>query len=189
MTFRSADPAWRLDAEGWITGIQRLASPNFDERPPGTTVDLLVLHAISLPPGVFGGDAIIDFFCNRLDPAAHPFFASIADRRVSAHFLVRREGSVIQFVSCHRRAWHAGRSCWRGRDRCNDFSLGIEIEGDERVPFDPRQYEALSQLLRALRASFPVREIVAHADIAPARKTDPGPQFDWQWACGATATA
>ncbi len=184
-----AERAWRITAEGWVSGIRRLPSPNCDARPDGAVIDLVVLHAISLPPGDFGGEAIIAFFTNRLDPADHPYFAKIADWRVSAHFLVRRDGEVIQFVSCRQRAWHAGVSCWRGRQRCNDFSLGIEIEGDDSTPFDARQYAALRALLRVLMSAYPLREIVGHADVAPGRKTDPGPHFDWRYVRGVTATS
>ncbi len=168
-----------LDAAGWLTGAQRIVSPNCDERPPGATIDLIVIHAISLPPGEFGGGAVIDLFTNRLDPAAHPYFASLAGTRVSAHFFVRRDGKLFQFVSCHARAWHAGVSCWRGRERCNDFSLGIELEGDDFTPFSDAQYATLGILLERLRHFFPLTEIAGHADIAPGRKMDPGPFFDW----------
>lgn len=173
------EPFASLDADGWLAGAVHIPSPNQDERPPGATIDLIVIHAISLPPGVFGGDAVIDLFTNRLDPAAHPYFASLAGTRVSAHFFVRRDGKLFQFVSCHARAWHAGVSCWRGRERCNDFSLGIELEGDDFTPFSDAQYATLGTLLERLRHFFPLAEIAGHADIAPGRKTDPGPYFDW----------
>jgi AmpD protein len=168
-----------LRADGWVVGVDRRPSPNFDHRPDGAAVTLVVVHAISLPPGVFGGDYIVDFFQNRLDPRAHPYFAGIAAMRVSAHFLIRRDGTLLQFVSCHERAWHAGESCWRGVERCNDFSLGIELEGCDDQPFDARQYGALRRLIRLLRRSFPVDAVVGHSAIAPGRKTDPGPCFDW----------
>lgn len=168
-----------LSAEGWLAAAERIESPNHDERPPDTTIDLIVLHAISLPPGQFGGSAVEAFFTNQLDAVGHPYFATIAARRVSAHFLVRRDGSVVQFVSCLRRAWHAGISCWRGRERCNDFSLGIEIEGDDFSDFTAAQYLALEGLLARLRVEYPIEAIVGHADIAPGRKTDPGPHFNW----------
>lgn len=173
------EPFGPLDQDGWLAGAKRISSPNQDARPPGETIDLLVIHAISLPPGEFGGNAVIDLFTNRLDPAAHPDFAALADTRVSAHFLVRRDGALIQFVSCHARAWHAGVSCWKGRERCNDFSLGIEVEGDDFTPFEDAQYATLGVLIERLRQSFPLAEIVGHADLAPGRKTDPGPFFDW----------
>jgi len=154
-------------------------SPNWDERPPGTEVTLAVLHSISLPPGEYGGDAIERLFTNRLDPAAHPYFREVAALRVSAHFLIRRDGETLQFVPVERRAWHAGVSCWRGRTRCNDFSVGIELEGHEEAPFEEAQYAALAALLARLRERLPLRDIAAHSDIAPGRKTDPGAAFDW----------
>ena len=140
---------------------------------------LVVLHAISLPPGEFGGDAIARLFTNRLDPAEHPSFPGLVSLRVSAHFLVRRDGELVQFVPVHRRAWHAGVSRWRGRGRCNDFSVGIELEGTDDRGFSEAQYAGLPYLVRALRAALPLREIAAHSDIAPGRKTDPGVRFDW----------
>jgi N-acetyl-anhydromuramoyl-L-alanine amidase len=157
-----------------------LWSPNQDERPAGTEVSLVVLHSISLPPGEFGGDAIERLFTNRLDSAAHPYFAQIHALRVSAHFLIRRDGELVQFVPVERRAWHAGASSWRGRGRCNDFSLGIELEGSDSAPFEATQYDALSALLRELGGRYPLQAIAAHSEIAPGRKTDPGPGFDWQ---------
>jgi AmpD protein len=165
--------------DGLVKGVRYLPSPNHDERPPGTQIELLVIHNISLPPGEFGGSAIIELFTNRLDPAAHPYYATIADRRVSAHFLIRRDGETIQFVPCGNRAWHAGASEWRGRGRCNDFSIGIELEGSDEMPFEDAQYEALAELILALRARYPVADLAGHSDIAPGRKTDPGPHFDW----------
>lgn len=176
---RSSDPAWPIGEDGWLTGIRQTTSPNFDCRPPDEVVSLLVIHAISLPPGEFGGNAVMEFFTNRLNAAAHPYFRGIADRRVSAHFFIRRDGEVIQLVSCLERAWHAGVSCWQGRDRCNDFSLGIELEGDDDTPFTAEQYRSLNRLIAALRGRYPIKAIVGHADIAPGRKTDPGPWFDW----------
>jgi N-acetyl-anhydromuramoyl-L-alanine amidase len=165
--------------DGLVKGVRYLLSPNHDERPPDTQIELLVIHNISLPPGEFGGSAIIELFTNRLDPAAHPYYATIADRRVSAHFLIRRDGETIQFVPCGDRAWHAGASEWRGRGRCNDFSIGIELEGSDEMPFEDAQYEALAELILALRARYPVADLAGHSDIAPGRKTDPGPHFDW----------
>jgi AmpD protein len=169
----------KLSDEGLLEGARYVASPNCDERPPGCAIDLLVIHYISLPPGEFGGGAIEAFFMNRLDAGAHPFFATIADLKASAHFLVRRDGEVIQFVPCAKRAWHAGESSWKGRPRCNDFSIGIEVEGDGEVPFTAAQYRRLAALTRVLMARYPIAESVGHSDIAPARKVDPGPQFDW----------
>lgn len=165
--------------KGLVEGVRYVPSPNCDDRPDGAAIDLLIIHNISLPPGEFGGQGIIDLFTNRLDSAAHPYYALIADRRVSAHFLIRRDGEVIQFVPCGNRAWHAGASDWRGRSRCNDFSIGIELEGSDDMPFEAAQYEALAKLTRALRARYPIADIAGHSDIAPGRKTDPGPLFDW----------
>lgn len=169
-----------IDAAGWLHGIAHHPSPNQDERPAGAVIRLVVVHAISLPPGQYGGDAILDLFANRLDPAAHPYFAAIAALRVSSHFLIRRDGALLQFVPCARRAWHAGASCWRGMDRCNDFSIGIELEGDDHGDFTAAQYRTLRHLLARLQRTFPIEAVVGHCDIAPARKTDPGPHFDWR---------
>jgi AmpD protein len=166
----------------WLPGVARLPSPNADERPDGCPVDLLVVHSISLPPGRYGGPYVRDLFLNRLDPRAHPYFAGIADLQVSAHLLVRRDGSAVQFVSLDRRAWHAGLSSFLGRERCNDFSVGIELEGSDDMPFTAAQYQALAALSARIQALFPAisgDRIVGHADIAPGRKTDPGPMFDW----------
>ncbi|MBU0622055.1 MAG: 1,6-anhydro-N-acetylmuramyl-L-alanine amidase AmpD [Gammaproteobacteria bacterium] len=170
----------KLDTLGWFSGVQRAASPNHDARPPRMAVELLVIHSISLPPNEYGGDAILRFFTNTLDHSEHPYFEQLKDVRVSAHFLVRRDGTIVQFVPAGRRAWHAGASAWRGRSRCNDFSIGIELEGSDFEPFTDRQYAALARLTRRLKRRFPIRDIVGHSDIAPGRKTDPGPHFDWQ---------
>lgn len=166
-------------ADGWLEDALPVASPNFDERPPGEAVSLIVVHAISLPPAQFSGDGILQFFTNRLDATAHPYYEQISTLRVSAHFLVRRDGELIQFVSCRQRAWHAGASCWQGRPRCNDFSLGIELEGCDELPFEDAQYLRLTALLKRLCAHYPIAAVVGHSDIAPGRKTDPGPCFDW----------
>jgi AmpD protein len=166
----------------WLPGVTHSASPNADQRPSGCPVDLLVIHNISLPPGDFGGGWIDDLFLNRLDPAAHPYFAEIADLRVSAHLLLRRDGAVTQFVPLDRRAWHAGPSSFCGRERCNDYSVGIELEGSDDTPFDDRQYARLTTLTRQIQRHFPMitaDRIVGHSDVAPGRKTDPGPAFDW----------
>jgi AmpD protein len=169
----------KLLAGGWLSGVRRIPSPNCDARPRGMGAELLIIHNISLPPGEFGGAAIAQLFTNTLDTQAHPYYGQLAGLKVSAHFLVRRDGSIIQFVSCNRRAWHAGVSMWRGRPACNDFSIGIELEGSDHVPFEDRQYAALARLTRRLRRTYPVRAIAGHADVAPGRKTDPGPCFDW----------
>jgi AmpD protein len=169
----------RLNPEGFVDSAQFIASPNCDDRPPGCAVDLLVIHHISLPPGEFGGLGILQLFTNALDPAAHPYFETLAGTRVSAHFLIRRDGQLLQFVPCAKRAWHAGESSWKGRGGCNDFSIGIELEGTGEDPFTTPQYRRLAALTRALQARYPIRDIVGHSDIAPGRKTDPGPHFDW----------
>jgi N-acetyl-anhydromuramoyl-L-alanine amidase len=165
---------------GWLADARRVPSPNCDERPRGTPVRLVVVHAISLPPDHFGGPGIVDLFTNCLDPAAHAYFREIHQLRVSAHFLIRRDGELIQFVSCSRRAWHAGVSSWQGRESCNDFSIGIELEGCDRLPFENVQYRVLNRLLADLRQRYPIEAVVGHSDIAPGRKTDPGPCFEWQ---------
>lgn len=154
-------------------------SPNQDARPRGTAVTLVVVHCVSLPPGQFGGDAIERLFTNRLDAAAHPYFREIVELRVSAHFLIRRDGELVQFVPVERRAWHAGASSWRGRSRCNDFSVGVELEGTQDATFTPAQYARLAVLISSLRSKFALRDIAAHSDVAPGRKTDPGEHFDW----------
>lgn len=173
--------AWRLDAAGLLAGATYIASPNFDDRPDDAVIELLVIHNISLPPGQFGGPGIIDLFTNRLDPNAHPYYRRIADAKVSSHFLIRRDGELIQFVPCSRRAWHAGQAEWRGRGRCNDFSIGVELEGADDQPFADSQYAMLAKLTGALLSEYPIQDCVGHSDIAtpPGRKTDPGPHFDW----------
>lgn len=168
-----------IDARGKIGPARQVPSPNCDARPAGTKVSLVVIHGISLPPGSFGGDAIERLFTNRLDPAEHPFYAGVAALRVSAHFLIRRDGELVQFVSCNDRAWHAGVSSWQGRARCNDFSVGIELEGTDTQPYADVQYRRLAGLLRALAARYPLTAAVGHSDVAPGRKTDPGTVFDW----------
>ena len=168
----------RIDAQGLLAGGEYIPSPNCDDR-PAVAIELLVIHNISLPPGEFGGDGVKRLFTNRLDVDAHPYYRAIAGLRVSAHFFVRRDGRVIQFVSCLKRAWHAGESCWQGKSRCNDFSLGIELEGSDTVPFADAQYTALEYLTMVLRETYPIRGIAGHSDIAPQRKTDPGACFDW----------
>jgi AmpD protein len=154
-------------------------SPNQDARPPGVEISLVVIHSISLPPGEYGGEHIERLFTNRLDPAAHPYFREVHALKVSAHILIRRDGEVVQFVPVERRAWHAGASAWRGRSRCNDFSVGIELEGADDAPFEDAQYRELAELIARLAASVPLQAIAAHSEIAPGRKTDPGTRFDW----------
>jgi N-acetyl-anhydromuramoyl-L-alanine amidase len=168
-----------VDAGGVANLARQVPSPNRDARPAGETITLLVVHGISLPPGEFGGDGIAALFTNRLDPAAHPYYAAIAALRVSAHFLIRRDGALVQFVACGDRAWHAGASRWRGRERCNDFSIGVELEGTDATPYAAAQYAVLARLVKALRRRYPIADVVGHSDVAPGRKSDPGPAFDW----------
>ena len=168
-----------VDEQGVLAGALQIPSSNCDERPEDAAVTLLVVHNISLPPGEFGGEAIVRLFTNTLDLAAHPYYPTLRDLEVSAHFLIPRDGQLIQFVPCAKRAWHAGPSSWQGRERCNDFSVGVELEGaDDQAYADP-QYLRLAELVAALRRRYPIVDVVGHADIAPARKTDPGPAFDW----------
>jgi AmpD protein len=163
----------------WHPGASVVPSPNFDPRPEGVAIDLIVIHSISLPPGQYGGPGIEQLFTNQLDPAAHPYYAQIAGLKVSSHFLIKRDGALVQFVPVAQRAWHAGVSNWQGRERCNDFSIGIELEGDDDTPFEPVQYQTLQGLLKSLVDLWPIKAITSHAHIAPVRKTDPGPCFDW----------
>jgi AmpD protein len=175
----SSDVKLHVDRSGIVRAAAQIASPNCDVRPEGARISLLVIHGISLPPGQFGGPWIVELFTNCLNTHAHPYFATVAEQRVSAHFLIRREGSLAQFVPCEMRAWHAGVSAWRGRERCNDYSIGVELEGADDVPYSEPQYATLAALTRALRLRYRIRDIVGHCDIAPGRKTDPGPAFDW----------
>jgi len=171
-----------IDASGWLEGVRHCPSPNFGQRPSGSAISLLVVHNISLPPGQFGGDHIEQFFCNSLDAGKHPYFEEIAEMKVSAHALIRRNGDCVQFVSFLDRAWHAGRSCFDGMEECNDFSIGIELEGADDVPFEIAQYTTLAAICRAVMQRWPAisrSRITGHSDIAPGRKTDPGPAFDW----------
>ncbi|MFN2643389.1 MAG: 1,6-anhydro-N-acetylmuramyl-L-alanine amidase AmpD [Burkholderiales bacterium] len=177
----------KLGPDGRLRPCRFVASANHDERPADETLTLLVLHSISLPPGEYGGDAIERLFTNRLEPSAHPYFREIAGLRVSSHFLIRRDGELVQFVPTGLRAWHAGESRWRGRARCNDFSIGVELEGSDDGPFEPAQYRTLARLIVALRAVHPLHQLAAHSDVAPGRKTDPGPGFDWRRLFGALA--
>ena len=173
---------WQPDADfpGWLSGINWQESPNFDQRPAHTRIDLLVIHYISLPDGYFAGDAPQRLFLNQLSSREHPEFREISRLRVSSHFLITRRGGVHQFVDIYQRAWHAGVSKFRRRERCNDFSVGIELVGDSRRPFTASQYAALNRLSRSLMAVLPLRFVTGHSDIAPGRKPDPGPQFNWK---------
>ncbi len=171
-----------IGVDGWLTAVRHVPSRNYDDRPENCDVSLIVIHGISLPPGVYGGSFIEEFFCNRLNPLQHPYFSEIGGETVSAHLLIDRLGEVVQFVSFNRRAWHAGLSNYEGRDNCNDYSIGIELEGVDDSPYTDAQYLALigvSQLLFGAYPNLDVMSVVGHSDIAPGRKTDPGPAFDW----------
>lgn len=171
-----------IGANGQVVEARQVASPNCDDRPAGCAPELIVVHGISLPPGEFGGPYIDQLFTNSLDRSVHPYFAEIADLQVSAHLLIRRDGSLVQYVPLDRRAWHAGESCFEERQRCNDFSIGIELEGEDSIPYTDEQYDMLAGLVLSLRAQIPSladAPVVGHADIAPGRKTDPGKAFDW----------
>lgn len=168
-----------LDAEGILEGAVQVSSPNCDDRPERAEVTLLVVHNISLPPGEFGGDGIVGLFTNTLDFSTHPYYETLRELKVSAHFLIRRGGELIQLVPCAKRAWHAGASSWHGREACNDVSVGVELEGADDQAYTDLQYTCLAGLLRDLRRRYPIVDIVGHADIAPGRKTDPGPAFEW----------
>src|ERR1700688_2332002 len=173
----------RVDLEsGLMLGVRQIASPNYDTRPPGAEADLIVVHGISLPPGEFGGPWIDRLFTNTLPAELHPYFAEVGSQRVSSHLVVNRDGAVTQYVSFTERAWHAGKSIYQGRDACNDFSVGVELEGTDTLPYEATQYEALAAVVAALCAAYPrlsADRLVGHSDIAPGRKTDPGPAFDW----------
>ncbi|MBC5785153.1 1,6-anhydro-N-acetylmuramyl-L-alanine amidase AmpD [Ramlibacter sp. USB13] len=170
------DPLWE---DGWYRFAHRVDSPNFGARPEGAEIDLVVVHSISLPPGVYGGDEVRQLFTNTLDWDAHPYFQQIRGAQVSAHFFIRRDGALLQFVSCDDRAWHAGKSAWRGRENCNDDSIGIELEGLEGETFEAAQYEALAAVCAAIAQHYPIRHVAGHEHIAPVRKKDPGENFDW----------
>jgi AmpD protein len=177
----SVSPPMDHDAwpQGWSPQARRIDSPNFGPRPPGALINLAVIHSISLPPGVYGGDEIERLFTNQLDWSAHPYFEQIRGAEVSAHFVIRRDGELLQFVSTNDRAWHAGRSSWQGRDNCNDYAIGIELEGLEDTPFETAQYQALATLLQQARRVYPIDQIAGHEHVAPGRKRDPGKAFDW----------
>ena len=168
-----------LSADGWLASATHTPSPNCDARPEGRAIELIVIHNISLPPGVFDGNAVIELFSNQLDWDADPYYQDMRGLEVSAHFLIRRDGSLIQFVPCSLRAWHAGVSKWQTCERCNDFSIGIELEGTDDQAFTEAQYVTLMPLVRQLKQAYPIQSVVGHSDIATGRKTDPGPHFDW----------
>ncbi|MDR2325700.1 MAG: 1,6-anhydro-N-acetylmuramyl-L-alanine amidase AmpD [Acidovorax sp.] len=170
-------PRWH---DGWLAGVRQLPSPNFGPRPEGAEIDLLVVHSISLPPGQYGSGCVQQLFTNQLDWDAHPYFQGIRGLEVSSHFFIERSGQIWQFVSADARAWHAGASRWRGRENCNDDSIGIELEGLEGLTFEDAQYQSLQQLCEAIGSHYPLRYVAGHEHIAPGRKQDPGPGFDWQ---------
>lgn len=176
---RNDSVLFEVDTAGWCAGVDHLPSPNFDARPDGMAVDLLVIHNISLPPSDYGGPHIAELFTNCLDCDAHPYFDRLRGVRVSAHFLIRRDGQIIQFVPVTMRAWHAGLSHFNGRERCNDFSIGIELEGSDFEPFTDSQYRQLAKLTCSLQQAMPLADVAGHEHIAPGRKTDPGPFFEW----------
>lgn len=181
----------KIDKNGFADRARQIASPNFDARVSSDNsvnndannlvpeINMIVIHNISLPPNQYGGNGVIELFTNTLNPDEHPYYAEIFTRKVSSHFFIRRDGELIQFVSCLKRAWHAGVSNWLGRERCNDFSIGIELEGSDFEVFEAAQYAVLQQLIDGLKKAYPILDIVGHSDIAPSRKTDPGPYFDW----------
>jgi N-acetyl-anhydromuramoyl-L-alanine amidase len=169
----------KISQQGIAVGVRFIESPNQDSRPAGSRISLAVIHNISLPPGQYGGNGVIELFSNTLDADAHPYYMEVHQLKVSAHFFIRRDGELIQFVPCSQRAWHAGASNWQGRERCNDFSVGVELEGSDTDVFEAAQYGTLNHLLAALKETYPITDIVGHSDIAPGRKTDPGPYFDW----------
>jgi len=170
--------SYQISHAGIVSGAEQVNSPNQDDR-PDDCIDMVVIHNISLPPKQYGGSGIQQLFCNQLNPNEHPYYAEIYTAKVSAHFLIRRTGELIQFVACNKRAWHAGLSKWKSRERCNDFSVGIELEGCDFEAFEAVQYKTLNSLLKSLKETYPIQHIVGHSDIAPGRKTDPGPYFDW----------
>ena len=177
MQTETAPASWQ---DGWLLQARAVPSPNFGPRPSRCAIDLIVLHSISLPPGQYGGPEIEQLFGNRLDWDAHPYFQAMRGLEVSSHFLIRRDGELVQFVSCDQRAWHAGRSSWRGRDNCNDDSVGIELEGLEGDSFEPAQYRKLAWLCQVLAQRYPIAHIAGHEHVAPGRKQDPGAGFDWR---------
>jgi len=166
----------------WVDQARHLPSPNCGQRPDPDDISLIIVHNISLPPGEFGGGHVDALFTNGLDTAAHPYFRQLEGVHVSSHFLIDRLGDVTQYVACHHRAWHAGRSCWAGREECNDFAIGIELEGADDIPYEPAQYQRLAELVALLQTNYPrlaPEAVTGHEDVAPGRKTDPGPAFDW----------
>tara|TARA_B100000767_G_C19761661_1_gene535415 strand:+ start:440 stop:1006 length:567 start_codon:yes stop_codon:yes gene_type:complete len=175
----SCSKLFKIDEQGFIQSLKKVESPNFDNRPNNSEINLIVIHNISLPPRKFGGTYIEDFFQNKLDSTKNSYFKTIKDLKVSSHFLIKRSGELIQFVSCNNRAWHAGESSWKNRSNCNDFSIGIELEGTDNQSFENNQYMKLTNLIQCLCKNYPINDIVGHSQISPQRKTDPGPFFNW----------
>ena len=169
----------QINSNGICSEAKFIASPNIDARPNPEDISLIVIHNISLPPNQYGGNGVIELFTNQLNPDEHPYYAEIGHLKVSSHFFIRRDGELIQFASCNDRAWHAGTSNWQGRERCNDFSIGIELEGSDFEAFEPMQYETLESLITSIKTRYPIEAITGHSDISPGRKTDPGPYFNW----------
>lgn len=176
-----------INTQGIVAEARLTPSPNQDDRPMGIAIDLVVIHNISLPPQQYGGNGVIALFTNTLNPNEHPYYQEIYQRKVSSHFYIRRDGELIQCVPCQQRAWHAGVSSWQGRERCNDFSIGIELEGSDFEPFTEAQYGVLNSLLNCLKSAYPITAIAGHSDIAPGRKTDPGPFFEWRKITGTSS--
>ena len=175
----SCSKLFKIDGQGFIENLKKVQSPNFDNRPKNMEIDLIVIHSISLPPNKFGGPYIENFFQNKLDSTKHSYFETIKDLKVSSHFLIKRSGEILQFVSCNNRAWHAGKSSWKNKRNCNDFSIGIELEGTDHESFENEQYMKLINLIKCLCENYPISDIVGHNQISPQRKTDPGPFFNW----------
>ena len=169
----------KMSQDGICSGAKFIASPNVDARPSIEDISLIVIHNISLPPNQYGGNGVIELFTNQLNANEHPYYIEIAYLKVSSHFFIRRDGELVQFASCNDRAWHAGASIWNGRERCNDFSIGIELEGSDFDAFEPIQYQRLLSLIASIKERYPIEAITGHSNIAPGRKTDPGPYFDW----------
>ena len=175
----SQDNLFKIDEDGFLSHVKQIESPNYDLRPPNQTISLIVIHCISLPPNKFDNPYIEDFFSNKLKINRHTYFKKIKDLKVSSHFLIKRKGELMQFVSCLNRAWHAGSSSWKNINNCNDFSIGIELEGTDIIKYEDIQYKVLIKLLKSLYIKYPIADIVGHSDISPGRKTDPGDSFDW----------
>ncbi|MBT3826274.1 MAG: 1,6-anhydro-N-acetylmuramyl-L-alanine amidase AmpD [Nitrosomonadales bacterium] len=176
----SQNKIFKIDEDGFLTHVKKIDSPNYDSRPLNQTISLIIIHSISLPPNKFGNSHIEDFFTNKLEINQHPYFKKIKHLKVSSHFLIKRKGELIQFVSCLKRAWHAGESSWKNVNNCNNFSIGIELEGSDIMKYEDIQYKVLIKLLKSLRLKYPITDVVGHSDVSPGRKADPGNFFDWK---------